>query len=270
MVEKGSAIGGGDPVIFFNFRNDRPRELSEALAFEHFTHFERGDFKPATLTTMTEYQASYPFPVAFAKAAPRSTLGELLEARQIQQFHCAETEKYPHVTFFFNGGREQPFAGEERRLIASPDVATYDRQPAMSAAEVADAVIEALDAEAYGFIVVNFANGDMVGHTGVWQAAVAAVETLDCEVGRVIDTATQRGYSVVLTADHGNCDMMVDPISGEKHTQHTHFPVPCMVIDPAVTSLASGRGLASIAPTVLQLLGIDQPASMGGQSLLLL
>ena len=263
-----TALAGGDQVVFFNFRNDRPRQLSEALALNDFAHFERGDYIPVHLTTMTEYQASYPFPVAFDKELPAVTLGELVAAAGMQQFHVSETEKYPHVTFFFNGGREAPFDGETRALIPSPAVATYDLQPEMSAVAVADAVIDALQANCYGFVVVNFANGDMVGHTGVWSAAVAAVETLDREVGRVIDTACTTGYSVLLTADHGNCDMMIDPLTRERHTQHTTFPVPCMVIDSDTWQLVNGQGLSSIAPTVLQLLGLAQPTQMRGRSLL--
>ena len=261
-------MAGNDQVVFFNFRNDRPREISEALALREFEHFDRGDFEPVSLTTMTEYQSSYSFPVAYDKEVPSVTLGELVQKAGLQQFHCSETEKYPHVTFFFNGGREQPFEGEERALIPSPSVATYDLQPAMSAAEVADAVVDAVEAKRYGFVVVNFANGDMVGHTGVWEAAVKAVETLDEQVGRVVAAARDSGYSVVLTADHGNCDMMIDPYTHGPHTQHTTFPVPCMVIDDEMWRLANGRGLASIAPTVLALMGIPQPAEMSGRSLL--
>jgi 2,3-bisphosphoglycerate-independent phosphoglycerate mutase len=268
------AMAAGDQVIFFNFRNDRPRELSEALAFAEFAHFDRSramdekPFAPVALTTMTRYRSTYPFPVAFDKEAPAITLGELLEAAGIQQFHASETEKYPHVTFFFNGGRETPFDGEHRALIPSPSVSTYDLQPEMSAGQVADAVIAALETNRYGFVLVNFANGDMVGHTGVWPATVKAVETLDLEAGRVIDSALTMGYSVVLTADHGNCDMMVDPVTHEPHTQHTTFPVPCLVIDSEPWRLADGCGLASIAPTILQLMGLRQPTAMSGRSLL--
>ncbi len=271
------AMAGGDQVVFFNFRNDRPRELSEALALADFCHFDRNlvctdgeafEFEPVLLTTMTQYQSDYPFPVAFDKEVPAVTLGALLEAAGIAQFHASETEKYPHVTFFFNGGRETPYTGESRALIPSPDVTTYDLQPEMSASALADAVIDALESNRYGFVVVNFANGDMVGHTGVWSAAVKAVETLDSQAGRVIEAARAQGYSVVLTADHGNCDMMVDPLTHGPHTQHTTFPVPCMVIDREVWRLANGGGLSSIAPTVLQLMGVEQPVEMQGRSLL--
>ncbi len=266
------ALAASDQVVFFNFRNDRPRELSEALAFDDFVHFDRGPdadgkiFEPVALTTMTRYQSTYPFPIAFDKDAPVITLGKLLESAGVKQFHCSETEKYPHVTFFFNGGRENPFEGEHRALIPSPGVATYDLQPEMSARQVADAVVDALVTGRYGFVVVNFANGDMVGHTGVWEAAVKAVETLDREVGRVVDSAREQGYSIILTADHGNCDMMIDPVTHEPHTQHTTFPVPCLVIDSETWRLAEGRGLSSIAPMVLQLMGLEQPVTMSGRS----
>ena len=263
------AMQAGDQVVFFNFRNDRPREISEALALPEFSEFDRGNYSAVSLTTMTEYQSSYGFPVAFDKDVPKTTLGELLADQGIKQFHCSETEKYPHVTFFFNGGQEAPFDGEVHKLIPSPAVATYDLQPEMSAKAVADAVIDAVDSDQYGFIVTNFANGDMVGHTGVWGAAVQAVETLDKEVGRLIEAARSRGYSIVLTADHGNCDMMIDPLTEGPHTQHTTFPVPCLIIDSENWQLAHGAGLSSIAPTVLQLMGVEQPPEMCGRSLLL-
>ncbi len=186
----------------------------------------------------------------------------------LSQLHCAETEKYAHVTFFFNGGREEPYPREERKLVQSPRVATYDLQPEMSAAEVADAVIEAMRAEQFEFIVVNFANGDMVGHTAVVDAVIEAVEVLDREVGRVLDAALDCSYSVILTADHGNCDEMVDAETGEPHTQHSNHPVPCLVIDHQVKSLRAGGNLSAIAPTVLQLMGISQPAVMDGSSVI--
>ncbi|HEY9050352.1 MAG TPA: alkaline phosphatase family protein, partial [Gammaproteobacteria bacterium] len=183
--------------------------------------------------------------------------------------HCAETEKYAHVTFFFNGGREEKWAGEERVMIPSPKVPTYDKKPEMSAREVADATIDALKSHSFGFLVVNFANGDMVGHTAVRDAVIAAVEAMDAEVGRVLDVAVEEGYSVVLTADHGNCDEMVDPVTGEPHTQHTIYPVPCMVIDEQAWRLSTGAGLSSVAPTLLQLMGLQQPPDMTGTSILL-
>jgi len=173
------------------------------------------------------------------------------------------------VTFFFNGGEETPYRGEDRALIASPKVETYDLQPEMSAYEVRDAVIKAIQSEQYGFIVVNVANGDMVGHTGVREAVVKAVEVVDEVVGELTEAAAQHDFSVIVTADHGNADMLIDPVTGAPHTQHTLFPVACMVQDKVAWHLATGEGLSAIAPTILQLMGIDKPEGMGGNSLLL-
>jgi 2,3-bisphosphoglycerate-independent phosphoglycerate mutase len=206
--------------------------------------------------------------VAFDSARPQTTLGSVISDAGLRQLHCAETEKYAHVTFFFNGGREQPYPGEDRKLLQSPRVATYDLQPEMSAREVADTVIEAMQSGDYEFIVVNFANGDMVGHTAVVDAIIQAVEVLDREVGRVLDAALDSHFSVILTADHGNCDEMVDSKTGEPHTQHSIHPVPCLVIDSEVQTLRAGGNLSVIAPTVLQLMGIPQPEAMAGHSVI--
>ena len=259
-----------DEVIFFNFRRDRPRQMVSALFKQEFEEFDRGDFVPVNVTTMTEYDGWYKIPFAFTQDRPKNTLAETVSHAGLTQFHCAETEKYAHVTFFLNGGRGDLFPGEKHQIIDSPDVATYDLKPEMSAHQVANTVIEALQSEpGYPLIVVNFANGDMVGHTAVREAVIKAVETLDIEVGRVLDAAVDKGYSVILTADHGNCDEMVDPISGEPHTQHTVYPVPCLVIDETHWQLSIGAGLANIAPTVLQLMGLPQPEGMDYRSLLL-
>ncbi|NOX43488.1 MAG: 2,3-bisphosphoglycerate-independent phosphoglycerate mutase [Gammaproteobacteria bacterium] len=258
-----------DTAIFFNFRKDRPRQLVKALTKKEFTDFERGDYLPITVTCMTEYDKWFKLPFAFEHERPRITLGEIISQSGLKQFHCAETEKYAHVTYFFNGGRGDPYQGENRVIIDSPDVATYDLAPEMNAAAVADAVIDAVKSKQYAFIVVNFANGDMVGHTAIREAVIQSVESLDKEVGRVLDAAIAEGFSVVLTADHGNCEEMVDPVSGEPHTQHTVYPVPCLVIDEVPWQLSIGAGLTSIAPTVLQLMGLQQPDLMQGQSLLL-
>ena len=177
--------------------------------------------------------------------------------------------KYPHVTFFFNGGRDEPLANEDRLLVNSPKVATYDLQPQMSAHEIADGVVDALKKRHYGLVVVNFANADMVGHTGVPDAVVKSVETVDEVVGRLWEAATSNDYSIVLTADHGNADMLIDPVTGEPHTQHTTFPVPCTVYDTEPPDLGCGNALTGIAPTVLQLMGLEQPSGMNGKSLLL-
>jgi 2,3-bisphosphoglycerate-independent phosphoglycerate mutase len=261
---------GGDEVVLFNFRNDRVREISAAFALAEFDKLDRGtDYQPVSLTTLTLYDSSLDAAVAFAADRPKTTLGSVISDMGLRQLHCAETEKYAHVTFFFNGGREEPYPGEDRKLVPSPRVATYDLQPEMSAAEVADIVIGALQSADYGFIVVNFANGDMVGHTAVVDAVIAAVECLDREVGRVLEAAVAANYSILLTADHGNCDEMVDPETGAPHTQHSNHPVPCLVIDPQVQALRAGDNLSAIAPTVLQLMGLEQPDEMTGRSVIL-
>ncbi|MEB4589727.1 2,3-bisphosphoglycerate-independent phosphoglycerate mutase [Candidatus Thiothrix sp. Deng01] len=269
IMPQADLIQGGDQVLFFNFRNDRPRQTSEALAMADFSGFGRGNFQPAKLTTMTLYDSKYNVPVLFPPERPTTNLAQTLSDAGVSQFHCAETEKYAHVTFFFNSGRETPYEGEARLVIPSPNVETYDLKPEMSAPEVADATVAALEKGEYGFIVVNFANGDMVGHTAVGNAVVQAVEALDREVGRVLDAAVAHGYSVILTADHGNCDEYIDPLTGEPNTQHTVYPVPCLVIDQSHWRLSTGGGLSNLAPTVLQLMGLPKPDSMGGKSLLL-
>ncbi len=259
----------GDQVLFFNFRNDRPREIAEALALKDFSGFERGDVGLVELTTMTEYDKAYPFPLLFPPERSSINLAQIISDAGLKQFHCAETEKYAHVTFFFNSGREAPYEGEDRTVIPSPKVETYDLKPEMSAPEVADTVIAALEKNEYGFVVVNFANGDMVGHTAVPSAVVKAVEALDREVGRLLDVAVKQNYSVLLTADHGNCDEYIDPLTGEPNTQHTVYPVPLLLIDEVPWRLSTDGGLSNIAPTVLQLMGLDKPQAMSGKSLLL-
>jgi 2,3-bisphosphoglycerate-independent phosphoglycerate mutase len=269
VIDGGEPIRDGDPVVFFNFRKDRPRQIVSALYDRELDAFDRGGFGAAEVSCMMEYDPWYGLPEAFPHETPPVTLGEVLSDAGLPQFHCAETEKYAHVTFFFNGGRGDPFPGEERCLIPSPQVATYDLQPEMSAPQVTDAVISAMDSGAYAFIVVNFANGDMVGHTAVREAIIEAVRVLDREVGRVTDAAARNGYSVLLTADHGNCDEMVDPVSGEPHTRHTCYPVPCLIIDEAPWTLSIGRGIEDVAPTVLALMGLPKPEAMQGKSILL-
>ena len=269
-----SVIGGwkgvqpGDPVLLFNFRKDRPRQIASALAVRAFDGFDRGDAPLAAMCTMMEYDSSHGLPFVFTPEQPRMPLNRILADQGIRQFHCAETEKYAHVTHFFNGGAQEPAAGETHRLIPSPTVKTYDLKPEMSAPAVADAVIDAIASGDYGFIVVNFANGDMVGHTGDKEAAIRAVEALDRHVGRVLDSATAHGYSTIMTADHGNCDQMVDPETDEPHTQHTTNPVPLLVIDRERWLLAPHGTLADVAPTVLDLMGLQRPEVMGGRSLL--
>ncbi len=269
VLEAHEKLGADDTVVFINFRNDRPRELSEALGLKDFSHFDRGDYEPVSLTTMTRYESSYPFAYAFSKDAAQITLGEVVAGAGVSQLRAAETEKFPHVTFFFNGGRDEPLNREERLMVKSPDVDTYDLKPEMSAYEIADGVVEALNKRHYGFVLVNFANGDMVGHTGVPDAVVKAVETVDEVVGRLWTCATNNGYSIILTADHGNADLLKDPVTGDPHTQHTTFPVPCTVYDWEPAELGCGNSLTGIAPTVLALMGLEQPDEMDGRSLLL-
>ena len=258
-----------DPLVCFNFRKDRPRQLVAALGAPDFTGFDRGDAALARITCMMPYDRSLELPFAFAPEQPAATLGQVVSTLGLAQFHCAETEKYAHVTYFFNGGRNVPYSGETQLLIPSPKVATYDLNPAMSAREVADAVIAAISQGRHALMVVNFANGDMVGHTAIPDAVIQAVETLDREVGRLLDAASNAGYSVVLTADHGNCEEFVDPFTGEPHTQHTTYPVPCLVMDQDNWQLSCGGGLANVAPTVLHLMGIAAPSAMPAASLLL-
>ncbi|MBN2680567.1 2,3-bisphosphoglycerate-independent phosphoglycerate mutase [Acidithiobacillus montserratensis] len=262
-------IGEHEPVFFFNFRSDRMRQLSAAIAMPEFTHFDRGAEKARNALCMTSYNDEYPFPVLFPPEIPHKVLAEVISDAGLRQFHCAETEKYAHVTYFFNGGREEPFPGEDREIIPSPQVATYDLQPEMSAPQVADRIIAALESQQYHFIIVNFANGDMVGHTAKIPAILRAVETLDLQFHRVVQVARQRGFKIILTADHGNCDEMVDPLSGEPHTQHTVYPVPMLLMGHDGARLGIGRGTADIAPTILDLMGLTQPPQMTGNSLIL-
>ncbi len=269
VIEGAIHPAASDEMIFFNFRNDRPREISEALALSDFDAFDRGEYETVSLTTMTRYESSYPFPFAFDKDRAEETLGKVVSIAGIKQLRSAETEKYPHVTFFFNGGLDEPLQNEERLLVDSPKVATYDLQPEMSAEGVAAGIEAALNEQKYGLIVVNFANADMVGHTGVPEAVIRSVEAVDEKVGRLWDKAIEKGYSIVLTADHGNADMLQDPITGEAHTKHTTFPVACAIHDTETWQLKNGYGLPSIAPTVLQLMGLEQPSSMKGVSLLI-
>jgi 2,3-bisphosphoglycerate-independent phosphoglycerate mutase len=249
----------GDTVIMTNFRSDRVREITTALGAEHFEGFERIRI-PLHIATMTQYDASFDYRVLFPKEAPKHTLAEVVSDAGLKQLHTAETEKYAHVTFFLNGGVEEPMVGESRVLIPSPNVKTYDMQPEMSAPQVGEAVRTAMD-EAYDLIVVNFANGDMVGHTGNYEAAQQAVEAVDSELEKIIEKAEAEGYAVVLTSDHGNCEEMCDR-EGHVLTNHTVGEVWCFVLAEGVHSLKEGGGLNNIAPTVLKLMGLDIPKEM--------
>ncbi|MDH3327348.1 MAG: 2,3-bisphosphoglycerate-independent phosphoglycerate mutase [Gammaproteobacteria bacterium] len=267
-IKNGALIQSYDQVIFFNFRNDRARQLTYTLAGKKFLPFDRGNFKPISLSCLTEYDPLLPLPVAFPPEYAETSLAEILSKNNIRQLHCAETEKYAHVTFFFNGGREIPFPGEERQMIPSPTVATYDLAPEMSAKYVTNEVIEAIKSERYGFIVVNYANGDMVGHTAIREAILQAVEVLDSEVHRLVSFALKNEFCVLLTADHGNCDEMVDPITGLPQTQHTTNPVPCAIIGNGDLKLKPDGGLSNIAPTILKIMGIEQPEKMRAKPLI--
>ena len=248
----------GDGVLTINYRSDRMREMVTALGSKDFSHFARKELS-LNITTITEYDKSFTYPVLFKKEPPKNTLAEVISKAGLRQFHTAETEKYAHVTFFLNGGIDEPYANETRVLIPSPDVKTYDMQPEMNASKVGDAVLTAMD-DAYDFIVVNFANGDMVGHTGDFEAAKIAVTTVDEQLGRIVAKAKEEGYSLVLTSDHGNCEEMKDD-EGNVLTNHTVGKVWCFVEAEGVTKVDAG-GLNNIAPTVLTLMGLEVPAEM--------
>jgi len=248
----------GDAVLTINFRSDRMRELVTALGDKTFNGFER-EFKKLHVATITEYDKSFVYPVLFKKDAPLNTLSEVISKAGLRQLHTAETEKYAHVTFFFNGGIDEPYENETRILIPSPNVKTYDEKPQMSAPEVGDVVLRAMD-EAYDFVVVNFANGDMVGHTGDFEAAKIAVNAVDTELGKILAKAKEKDYGVVITSDHGNCEEMRDK-EGHILTNHTVGKVWCFVEADGVTKVQSG-GLNNIAPTVLKLMGLEIPSEM--------
>jgi 2,3-bisphosphoglycerate-independent phosphoglycerate mutase len=247
-----------DGVIFVNFRSDRMRELVTAVGDESFSEFERNPVK-IHVATMTQYNKDFPYPVIFEEELPKNTLAEVISKAGKSQLHTSETEKYAHVTFFFNGGVEEPFLNETRVLVPSPDVKTYDMKPQMSAPEVSENVQKALK-EGYDFVVVNFANGDMVGHTGNFEAGVKAVEAVDKELSKLIEVCQEEGYSMVLTSDHGNCEEMKNS-AGDRLTNHTLYEVFCFVMDEDVKEVKAG-GLNNIAPTILKLMGLERPAEM--------
>jgi len=263
-----SQIRSGDSVLAFNFRPDRMREITRALADPEFSEIDR---RAAPViercATMTEYEEGWPYPVAFPPERPAATLPAVLAARGVRQLHVAETEKYAHVTYFFGGGEEQPQAGERRELVPSPrDVPTYDHKPEMSAREAAKAFVDAWHADQPGFGIINFANPDMVGHTGVIDAAVEAIETVDGCLGDVVSAVHSSGGACVITADHGNADNMLEP-DGSPNTAHSLNPVPLIVTVEGL-SLRDGGVLADVAPTVLEVLGLEQPSAMTGRSLI--
>jgi 2,3-bisphosphoglycerate-independent phosphoglycerate mutase len=262
-------IRPGDSVFAFNFRPDRMREITRALAEPGFSEFDRGGADPISrYATMTEYVEGWPYPVAFPPEHPSVTMSTVIEARGGRQLHVAETEKYPHVTYFFNGGNEQPCEHEHRELVPSPrDVPTYDYKPEMSAREAARAFVDGWKADSPMFGIINFANADMVGHTGVIPAAVRAIETVDSCLADVVGAVHASGGACLITADHGNADNMLEP-DGSPNTAHSLNPVPVIVTVPGL-SLRSGGILADVAPTLLELLGVAQPAAMTGASLII-
>lgn len=259
----------GDGVIFFNFRPDRARELTHAFTDTTFDGFERNEDLKLSFATMTQYEEGLNVKIAYPPQTIENTLGATIEQQGMTQLRIAETEKYAHVTFFFNGGVEEPYKGEDRILVPSPKVATYDLQPEMSALEVTDKVVEAIKSGKYDFIILNYANGDMVGHTGVIPAAVKAVETVDTCVGRFVEAIREVGGEVCITADHGNADQMVDPETKEPFTAHTTNPVPFITVSDRVKSVNDGA-LCDIAPTLLTLAGVKIPAEMTGKCLVTL
>lgn len=257
----------GDTAIFVNFRPDRARELTMALADPAFDAFNRTGGALLDLTTMTSYREGWPYPVAFPEDRPKVTIAEVIAGDGGRQLHVAETEKYPHVTYFFNGGREEEWTGEDRRLVESPrDVPTYDFKPEMSADQAADAFVAGWRNDPPRFGIINFANPDMVGHTGVIPAAVKAIEAVDACLGRVVEAVLASGGACLITADHGNADNMLEP-DGSPNTAHSLNPVPIIVTAEGFT-LAEGGILADVAPTILEMLGIDQPTEMTGSSLI--
>ncbi|MGN0487778.1 MAG: 2,3-bisphosphoglycerate-independent phosphoglycerate mutase [Ruminococcus sp.] len=268
VVKGGDTIKANDSIIFFNFRPDRAREITRTLVDPEFNGFERENgFFPLTFVCMTQYDATMPnVDVAFKPQSLKNTIGEYVSDKGLSQLRIAETEKYAHVTFFFNGGVEKQYEGEDRILVKSPAVATYDMQPEMSAYEVTDKLVEAIKTGKYDMIILNYANCDMVGHTGVFDAAVKAVEAVDECVGKVTDAIAEMGGVAIITADHGNADRMVDT-DGSPFTAHTTNPVPFCVVGYDC-KLREGGVLADIAPTMLEIMGLPQPEEMTGKSII--
>lgn len=280
-----SRVADGDSVIFFNFRGDRPREITKAFALEHFPFrtmgqdgvakergFDRGGQLGLYFATMTAYETGLPVHVALEKP-PRmkGILGEYLSGLGLRQLRCAESEKYPHVTFFFNDYHDEPFEGEDRILVPSPrEVATYDQKPQMSAPEVTSEVVKRIRSDRYDVVIMNYANGDMVGHTGDLAAAVKAVEAVDYGVGRIVEATREMGGALIVTADHGNCEQMIDPATGGPHTAHTTYDVELLVVDDSYRGrrLRPGGTLADVAPTLLEMMDLPAPPEMTGRSLI--
>ncbi len=263
----GATMRDGDGVLCFNYRSDRMRQIVRALALDDFDGFERSGRPRLQVLTLTQYDETFPLAQAFPPFSLARILADVLADHGKTQFRTAETEKYPHVTYFFNGGREPPVRGEERLLVPSPKVATYDLEPAMSAVGVTDALCAALRRGDHQFFLCNFANADMVGHTGVLEAAITAVETVDECLGRIVAACEASGTALLVTADHGNCEVMIDPETGGPHTAHTTSPVPFVAVNAPLPRFRQGGALCDVAPTVLDLLGLDRPSEMTGRPL---
>jgi 2,3-bisphosphoglycerate-independent phosphoglycerate mutase len=261
-----ATVRDGDSIIFFNFRADRARELTMAFTQPDFEGFPRKR-KNIQFTCMTQFDKKLPLPIAFGPVHLEMILADVMAQHGLRNLRIAETEKYAHVTFFFNGGVEAEFPGEKRVLVPSPRVATYDLKPEMSAPEVTDQVVKAVESGEFDVLIINYANADMVGHTGVLPAAIRAIETIDTGVGRVVDAIRARGGTIIITADHGNAEQMADPETGEPFTAHTIGPVPLIIIGDYHGALASGGSLQDIAPTMLGILGIPKPEQMTGHDL---
>lgn len=270
VLDKSGMIGADDSVIFFNFRPDRAREITRSFVDPNFDGFPRENgFFPLKFVCMTQYDATMPnVEVAFSPESLDNTLGEYLADKGMTQLRIAETEKYAHVTFFFNGGVEKVYDGEDRLLIPSPKVSTYDLQPEMSAYEVTDALLERISEDKYDVIILNYANCDMVGHTGNFDAAVKAVEAVDTCLGKIVDAIVAKEGTVLITADHGNADKMYEP-DGSPFTAHSTNPVPFMVVGQGACKLRNGGKLADIAPTMLKILGLPKPTEMTGESIII-
>jgi 2,3-bisphosphoglycerate-independent phosphoglycerate mutase len=263
-------INEGDAVIFMNFRADRARELTQALTAANFTGFPRASFNNTNFVCLTEFKEDFGLPCAYPPVSISNTLGFYLSSLELTQLRIAETEKYAHVTFFFNGGAEAPLPGEDRKLIPSPSVDTYDLKPEMSAFELTSALVSAIKSKKYNFIVCNFANTDMVGHSGNLEATIKAVEAVDTCLGKVHKACEEIGAEILITADHGNAEQMVNPRTNKSHTAHTNNPVPLVYVSHRKASIAGPLvgTLADLAPTILTLMDIEQPEEMTGRCLL--
>ena len=268
IINDEGVLREGDAFVFMNYRADRARELMSALIDKDFNGFIREKVVTLSLAlSMTDYGEAFNCPMFFPPATLNNTLGAYLASLRLKQLRIAETEKYPHVTYFFSGGVEQKYPGEKRILIPSPKVKTYDLQPEMSALEVTEALLKELKTDDYALVICNFANGDMVGHTGNLSAAIRAVETLDKCIGKITETTREQGGEVIITADHGNCEIMYDPVHQQPHTQHTTNLVPFVYVGEKAR-IVKGGTLRDVAPSILHLLGLKQPKEMNGHNLI--